>query len=245
MQRVSVALGFVAVVVGSGGGCTADSGDEAILVLKNVHAGEGCLATNAASETGIAHGALDLVFHSGYVFVAQLKSRITALAGQEDQRTIFTSGANVDIKFPGSTFFSDTELTELQNANLTHFKQPFTVPIAPGGISDVPFDLIPDSLAERIAVKAGTASNFRLEALATFTVVGDMSGGDVSSQPFTFAVTLGNSIVVFNRGACSALPTSFVARPGYACNLSQDDALDCCENGTMFTCPAVKPTSAR
>jgi hypothetical protein len=185
------------------------------------------------------------VFHSGYVFVAQLKSRITALVGQEDQRTIFTSGANVDIKFPNSTFFSDTELTDLQNANLTHFKQPFTVPIVPGGISDVPFDLIPDALAERIAVKAGTASNFRLEALATFTVVGDMSGGDVSSQPFTYAVTIGNAIVVFNRGACSSLPDSFQARVGYACNLSQDDALDCCENGTSFTCPAAKPSSAR
>lgn len=240
MQRVSMCLGACAALAG----CTADNGDEAIIVLKNVHAGENCVATNAINEIGWSRGTLDLAWPSSYVFVAQLKSRITALAGQEDQRTIFTSGANVDITFPGSTFFSDAELAELKAARLTQFKDPFVAPITPGGVVDVPFSLIPDALVERVIAKADLTSRFRLEALATFTVVGEMAGGEVSSQAFAFAVTLGNGLVVNVAGACDALDGGFMARTGYACNPAQDGVVDCCTEAGGLVCPArATPTT--
>jgi hypothetical protein len=244
MRRVSVCLGMFALA----GGCTADSGDESILVYKNVHAGDNCTTSAAINETGWSHGGLDLLLPSAYIFVAQLKSRVTAELGQEDQRTIFTSGANIDITFPGSTLFSAAELAELRTAGLTHYRDPFVAPIAPnGGISDVPFQLVPEELVERIIAKADLNQRFRLETLATFTVVGDMAGGSVASQPFAYAITIGNGVSINVTGSCSTLATGFSARTGYSCNPAQDGVIDCCTAAGGLVCPAesTAPTSVQ
>jgi hypothetical protein len=175
-----------------------------------------------------------------------MKSRITALTGQEDQRTIITSGANVDIAFPGSTLFSDTELADLKTSALTHFKSPFTQVIFPnGGVSDGFFDLIPGQLVQRIALKADLSTRFRIEAVATFTIEGDMSGEAVTSQPFSYAVTIGNQLTANVLGTCP-LAKGTAVQTGYACNVAQDQSVDCCTrnlDGSVtigsLTCPAV------
>jgi len=242
MRCGSVCLGVVALT----SGCMADSGDESILVYKNVHAGEHCTTTAALGETGWSHGGLDLLLPSAYVFVAQLKSRLTAGDGEDDQRTIFTSGANIDIAFSGSDLFSDAELADLKAAGLTHYKDTFFAPIAPNnGVTDVPFQLIPEPLVEKIAAKADLSTRFRLEAQATFTVVGTMSGVEVSSQPFLYAVTIGNGVTVNVVGACSALASGFSAvNPGYSCNPAQDGVVDCCTGPGGLVCPAVSSAAS-
>ena len=234
MQRVLVSLCVVAAVAGVGG--CADSGDEAILVMSNIVAGDNC-TSSAGTQTVLSHGSLDVVVPTDYVFFANLKSRITALVEQVDQRTIIVDGANVDIAFPNSTLFSAAELAQLSTAGLTRFQVAFSTPLPPGGTASVPFNMIPQALVERIAAKVDLSKAFRLETLATFTVLGKMSGERVTSQPFTYAVTLGNQISVNITGNCSALPTGFVARPGYSCNPFQDGVVDCCLNGGLV-CPA-------
>jgi hypothetical protein len=241
MQRVSVCLG--AAVLALAGGCLADNGDESIIVLKNVHVvADECTPAASATELGWSHGSLDLLRPSSYMFMAQLKSRVTADAEQQDQRTIFTSGANVDISFPGSALFSAAELDDLRTAGLTRYKAPFVTLILPnGGITDVPFELIPEELVERILAKADLTSRFRLEAQATFTVVGEMSGGSVSSQAFSFAITIGNGVALNVTGACSELASDFIAQTGYICNPAQDGILDCCTAAGGLVCPAKAP----
>lgn len=227
MQRRNVApvgLAVVALV----GGCVADSGDGGILVLRNVVADTMCATLGNATEASRDHGSLDLLLGSGYLFIAQMKSRITALTGQEDQRTIITSGANVDVAFPGSTLFSDAELAELKASALTHFKSPFSQAIFPnGGLSDGFFTIIPAELARRVGQKGGMSRQFHVEAVATFTIEGDMSGERVTSQPFSYAVTLGNEVTVNVLGTCPR-PSATMLRTGYACNPAQDGLIDCC-----------------
>ena len=234
MQRVLVSLSVVAAVAGVGG--CADSGDEAILVMSNVIAGDNCTTTTGA-QTVLSHGSLDVLLPSSYLFFANLKSRITALVGQEDQRTIIVTGANVDIAFPNSTLFSATELAQLSTDRLTRFRVPFSTIITPGGTSTAPFEMIPEPLIERIIAKVDLSKRFRLETLTTFTVLGNMSGENVTSQPFTYAVTIGNQLSVNITGNCSALASGFVARTGYSCNPAQDGVIDCCLNGSLV-CPA-------
>jgi hypothetical protein len=245
MQRGLVVpiLGFT--LVAWLGGCTADSGDGGILVLKNVLADATCKVTASETEAGISHGSLELLVPSGYQFIAQMRSRITAFAEQLDQRTIVTSGANVDIAFPGSTLFSAAELAELQAMALTRRKTLFTAAIRPGGLTDAGFELIPAALTARIKDKAGD-NPIQIEAVATFTVVGDMSGQEVTSQPFSFPVTIGTGEVMNIAGACP-LPRSFgMVRNGYACNPFQDGVVDCCTTGTgtetTLRCPAILDT---
>jgi hypothetical protein len=221
------------------GGCVAD-GDGGILVLKNVHPATGCSPNATGDEPAIGHGTLDLLLPSGYLFIAQLRSRITATTGQEAERTIITSGAKIDITFPGSELFSAADLADLKASGLTHVKQLFSADLAPnGGIADIGFELIPAALAQRVAAKADLTKPFRLETVATFTVEGNLAGQTVASQAFTFPVTLGNNLSVNVAGACP-LPKDFgMPRTGYACNPAQDGMVDCCDRAGTLVCPAT------
>jgi hypothetical protein len=233
MQRL-LASCVIAAVAGAVG--CADTGDEAMFVQSNLFADTGCRATPGASSTVLSHGSLDVLTDRGYTLFADVESRITALVGQGIQRTISLSGANIDIAFPGSTLFSAAELADLRAQNITHFKYPLSGSIPPGGAAAVPFELIPLQLVERIFAKVDLSKQFRLETLATFSIVGDMSGEHVSSQPFTYAVTIGNQVSVNITGNCSALPTGFMPRTGYACNKYQDGVVDCCLDSNLV-CP--------
>jgi hypothetical protein len=219
-------------------GCVASGGDESMLVLKNVLPREKCTFAPADTETGITAGAIDVRSGTGYLFTAQIKSRVTAAIGQEDQRTILLSGANVDVAFPGSTLFTADELAGLKTATLTHFKSLFTSPLTPGGLLDAQFELLPGALIDAVAAKAGFTS---VVALATFTVVGGFPGSDddLTSQAFQYPVTILKDGLISDHGACSALPASFAPRLGNSCNPGQDFVVDCCTSGTVLQCPAV------
>lgn len=242
MQRGIGIVGILGTALGAGlpamaGGCAATSGDESIVVLRNVLPSAGCVLTAMTSETGISQGALDVQAHTGYVFSAQLKSRITAVAGEEDQRTIFVQGANVDIAFPGSTLFSDAELANLKSSGLDHFKSEFSTLLAPnGGISDVGFELIPAELVAMIAGKPGFTS---ASADASFTVLGQLAGGGVTSQTYHYPVMILSAGLVQITGACSDLSASFKPRIGNPCNPGQDGVVDCCTANGSNVCPAA------
>jgi len=240
MKRGIIPLAVISAV----SGCAADGSDGGILVLKNVHPATMCMTNSLDTETSISRGELDLLQPSDYLFIAQMRSRITALTGQEDQRTIIATGAKIDIAFPGNTLFSEAELADLKTAGLTHFKSLFSTAIPPGALRDGDFVLIPVALVEQIAAKAGitsttTSPQVRIDAVATFTIEGDMSGATVTSQPFTFPVTIGNGLTINVGGGCPLAKGSTV-RTGYVCNAVQDGAVDCCTvgPGKPLMCPA-------
>jgi hypothetical protein len=249
MQRAIAAstLGTLAtaLALAAAAGCVANGGDESIIVLRNVLAGSstGCTFSSEATEVGLSQGSLDVQRGTGYLFGAQLKSRITALTGQEDQRTIFTSGANVDISFPSTMVFSDAELAAFKSANLLHFKSPFTVPLHPNGtVTDIPFNLIPAELAIALQTKAGFTS---VVADASFKIVGDLAGGEVTSQTFHYPVTILAAGLLVDKGECAMLAASFVPRVGNACNPGQDGVVDCCSDPRgLAVCPAVGTKTA-
>jgi hypothetical protein len=222
-------------------GCTADDAG-GILVLKNVLADEECATTAADDEVGISHGSLEILFPSDYIFIAQMRSRIIALPGEESQRTIITSGARIDITFPGSTLFSAEELAELRSGGFTRFRQLFTAPIAPNsGVTDAGFVLVPQILVERIKAKTTPGAPFQLQLLATFTVEGDMSGQEVESQQFSYPITVASNATVNVLGTCASIEEGEDVSTGYACNPFQDGNLDCCTVGTDLFCPARAP----
>ena len=233
-------LGGIAVLAGLAGGCLANGGDESIIVLKNVvptATATSCMVTSTESETALAGGALDVSVGRGYEFIAQIKSRITADPGAELQRTIFVHGANVDITFPNSTLFSDAEFADLKAKALTHFMSPFSGFLAPnGGITDVFLQLIPPELGAAIMAKPNFAS---VLALGSFKVIGDLAGGEVTSQLFQYPISITNGGLVHDEGLCSLLPATFTPRTGNPCNPGQDGVTDCCTDAGGRVCPAV------
>lgn len=247
MQRAiavtGLALGFIAQAALAG--CAADQGtDGGMIVLKGVAPGENCTTMVSETELGISRGSIDTLLPSSYLFIAQVKSRITALAAEEDQRTIFTSGARVDITFPGSTFFTADELADLEAKSLTKFRTLFTAAVRPGGITDVGFFLVPAALLARINQKS--TAPFRIEMIATFTIEGDMSGTSVESNAYHFPMSVGRGVTINVAGTCP-LPTGTVVRAGSSCNPTQDGVVDCCtdvravsnDNPEGLVCPAT------
>lgn len=223
-------------------GCAASGGDESILVIKAVAppttaAGGVCTFTASETEAGLVRGALDVTSGFGYQLIAQVKSRITADPGQGDARTILLRGANVDLTFPDASSLG-TQIADLQSKGLLHFMAPISGALPPNGsLADVGFELIPAGVA---AALNGTAGFTSTVVQATFTVVGDLAGGNASSQAFHYSVTLGKGTLVIDNGPCSTVPTSFKPRPGNPCYPGQDFVVDCCESSaTALVCPAV------
>ncbi|MBA3539672.1 MAG: hypothetical protein H0T79_08570 [Deltaproteobacteria bacterium] len=231
------------------GACVPDSGDEGILITKNVKPADGCLLTASVDEAFLGHGTMSSVLLNDYLFIAQMKSRITATDIQIDQRTIFTEGANVDLTFPNSTLFSADELAEMKASGLTHFKSLFSAPIAPnGGITDATFMIIPEALVARIGAKDANAQSFdpaaprfALEVVAAITVTGTLAGDAVDSNPYSYPVTITNRDVVQVAGTCP-LPLGTVPLLGNACGDLQDAPVTCCTDGDQLVCPATVDT---
>lgn len=229
------------------GACVADNGDEGIFILKNVAPGDECVFDANESSPFIAHGTWSVLSPSGYRFHPQMRSRITALAGEEDQRTVITRGARVNIEITDPTLAGQLDLARLQAEGVTRFESLFSAPIAPnGGITDAGFDLMTRRLIDEIAAvrpEIGTGEAvFRTELIATAVVYGDMSGSEVTSQEFRFPVTLCNDCVVNVVGTC---PVTGSPRPGNPCNAFQDGVVDCCTSDGDVYCPAPVASTAR
>ncbi len=212
------------------GACTAGNGDEAILITKNVVAGDGCSFSSASGEAALLHGTISAYSPSGYRLHPQMLSRITAREGFEDQRTILTKGAHVDITF------ADTSLAGVGGGALTKFDSLFSAPLSPnGGVTDGAFEAVPAALIDAIRTSKGTAT-FRTELIVKATVFGEMAGDEVTSNEFQFPVTVCNDCVLNTIGACPSMAE--LANTGNPCNPFQDGVVDCCMSGANLVCPA-------
>ena len=233
------------VLISSSAAACATDGGESIIVLKNVAPAAGCTFNSSESEAFVTHGTLDLAFDHPYLFAGQMKSRIVLSADPTgtgpttsdiDAKTIFMRSANIDLAFPNSPI----SLTGLP-ASLTHFKKLFSAVLRPEAITDATFELIPADLTKEILAINGNPPNIEVEA--TFTVIGDLGGDTVSSQPFVFPVTLGVGLTRNNMGQCP-LPKGTMVNLGNSCNAAQDGNVDCCSDPTtnMVVCPATVST---
>lgn len=231
------------------GACVADNGDEGIFITKNVAVGADCSFTASDSEPFIAHGTYAIQSPIPYQLHPQMKSRVTATAGQEDQRTIIVRGARVELSFPDTSVFSAGELDQMRSSGVTRFETLFSAPISPnGGITDGVAEVIhPSLLAQLIAKSPGVdapgAASYRVQVIVNIVVFGDLSGKEVTSQNFQFPVTICNDCVVNPLGACP-LPVDTEVVEGNACNPFQDGVVDCCDNGGTLVCPATVATMA-
>jgi hypothetical protein len=238
----------------------ATHGDESIIITKNVASLTGCAFTSSTDEPGFPAGEISVFSGGGYQFHPQLESRIISditVPGADLQHTIIVEGADVDLTFADPTLgqgtgggFSASDIQMFHDSGLTHFEAPFSVNLAPNeGISDASFELVSRGLLDKItaavpaAVKIPRTVTFETTLLATITVFGDMSGDHVTSQPFSYPVTVCNDCVVNIASGVCPLPMGTVSNIGNGCNAFQDGVLDCCLDGTgTLVCPAPVAT---
>jgi hypothetical protein len=203
----------------------ADKGDEGMFIVNNtaVTGGAACTTTGAITQPFTASGEISYNAAtsggSGYIMTPLIESRITALVGQEAQRTIHLEGANVT-------------LTKATGGTSQNFTALFAGSLAPnGGTTNVGFELIPVSSITAL----GNASQ-NTEIVASVTVYGTLGGGRIDAEPFTYPVTI---LSTNNVASCKNFMFPGGANP---CNAFQDGPLDCClptAIGATVVCPAV------
>jgi hypothetical protein len=224
-------------------GCEADSGGEGFVILNNTAVtGDMCSLTGVAGQAFISHGQINSGSPVGYVLTPFMQSAITAETGQELQRTIMFSGANVELTVEAITVtHSDGSSTIVPPPTLMgtegKFQSLFSGSLAPQGTANVAFEVLPVTTMHTIMATAGAGSgdSVNAEVKATVKAFGTMGGSRVDATPFVYPITVCNNCVVNDLGACPVMGT---IRKGNACNPFQDGPVDCCEGGAGLVCPA-------
>jgi len=222
-MRLVSALAFTLLV-----GC-ADKGDEGFFILNNTAAptgGSSCTFTGDPAQPFVAAGAISYYSMEGYLFTPLLESRITAVMGQESERTIHLEGANVT-------------LTLANGGTAQNFTALFSGSLAPNdGTANVSFELLPKS---SIMSLGNMTQN--VEVIANITPYGTLGGGRIDGEPFQYPITIvgeGNGIVFGLQPPVSCKTGTLGTRIGNPCNVYQDGAVDCCVSSTgANVCPAV------
>jgi hypothetical protein len=208
----------VLIFVFAAAGC-ANTGDEGMFIVNNTAPpiGTVCTLTGDPAQAFLAHGSIVANAPSGYLLTPLLKSRVDALAGHEDQRTIHVGGANIVLSR------ADTAGNLSQVATYTSL---FSGSLDPLATANFAFELVP---ASQLAVTTNT------ELSADITAFGMLGNDMIEAEPFTYAVTVCTNCITINHGDCAtAMPA---VRTGDPCNVFQDGQVDCCMSATGLLCP--------
>lgn len=230
-------------------GC-ADSGDEGMTVLNNTAVSGTCALTGDPGQPFKSHGQIYAFSPSGYLLTPLIESRVSAdistMGTNHDasQRTIFLDGADVSLTLEAVTVKTAGSYTNTNpGSSLGHFSVYFAGSIPPSGSANVGFEVITPKILQDVIVASGanvSTSDFTAEVLATVTVKGKLGGDPVTSQPFTYPISVCTDCVVSNLGACPKTATN----TGNACNIFQDGVVDCCTDANMnLICPATTATT--
>jgi hypothetical protein len=212
-------------------------------IVQNQVPEDGCvISTDGAIYRG--EGVLDVRLipdqaTDGYVFFPLVKNDLPApSAGESTLNRIELKGFDVDIMaigpLPANT---DALLKSLDDGTLMHFRLPWSGVIDPGGgLKSAHVSVIGAELARRIRDTGDLRQKASyLQLGARVRIAGDRSGA-VMSDPFVFPIRVCDGCLVGNVESCpfAAAPTN----AGNACNVAQDDVVDCCTTGNKLTCPA-------
>lgn len=227
-------------------GCVADSGGEGFTILSNAFVmpgAIGCQIPAAATGPFLSHGTISTQSQSGYVFTPVMESNISAVTGEELQRTITLQGANIDLTVAALTVgHTDGTFTKVSPPPTLmgtdgKFQSQFSGSLPPNsGLSGMIFDIVPVTTIAAIkqAAALGAGETLDAEVTATIKPFGEMGGSRVDGKQFQYAVTICSDCVVRDLGACPANPTNL----GNPCNPLQDGTVDCCESAGGLVCPA-------
>jgi len=239
MQRCKLALALLATTTLLASACVSSDEDTSILILQNQLPTAECGPQTDPSAPFLPRGLVDTNSPNGYVLSPIVQNSASTVDSTVSQLYLF-EGADIDLT-PQSGFFSEEQLAALNADNQLSFSQRFSGIIMPdGGVTMMIFEIMSKSLLDTIGATLPTDGTV-LQVKAEIQVFGQMHGGGLKSQKFTYWVDVCNGCLTANNlGSCSAIPTGFVAGQG-SCFGLQDAELDCCtddDTGAVI-CPAT------
>ncbi len=222
------------------------SGDPDLVILQNQVPQTGCLIT-ADRGTYRGQGVLDvrLIGQSspvGYRLHPLVQNGYPAVGeanGREPNRVYFR-GFRIRLTLAESASPEVTALFDKltsEDSRLIEYEEPWSGAIEPGGLAATSVTAIPGDLARRIAATGALEKISHVSILVHAHVLGDRSQGSVTSGEFTYPVRICAGCLVSNLRACPYQPVN----AGNACNIAQDEPVDCCTDGQTLRCPASSP----
>ncbi|HEY7375921.1 MAG TPA: hypothetical protein VIF57_27425 [Polyangia bacterium] len=122
---------------------------------------------------------------------------------------------------------------------LLHYSLPWAVTISSGGgLAATLVNAFPVELAQRVLATGDIGvSASSMTVNARVRVFGTTNTQDMESDPFDFPISVCNGCLVHSLLPCPV--TSAPTFGGNACNLSQDNLVDCCSLNGALVCPPI------
>jgi hypothetical protein len=243
------AIGAVALSLsGSLLGCGLPPG-QFIIVQNNVPSG-GCVIPAGLGDVYRGSGDLDVRLVSGnaagYTIFPVVQNNLPPpTGGSADNNRIALSGFEVSLSLPpdvrDGAMFQLFESLKTSGPNggpdpLIQFSTLTSGSVASGGGNTASFvDAISGELAQRMRSQGGLGRDTFAYVMATIRAKGNTTTMSVRSDAFRYPIRVCDSCLVHNMGACPVTtpPSSF----GNACNIAQDQSVDCCTSGVGLVCP--------
>jgi len=214
------------------GACVDDNADSGLTILYAAAPEAGCTFTTPASLFMTA-GRIDTAAGHGYLIAPEARNDIALLDGEsKSPKTVFVTGAEVEIAFYDTTLFTAAELAEMQTSGLTRFRVPVSGSVAPSaGTTIFPFTAVPTELIAAVAPKIPAPTGANPTPAVTVDVqlrlVGTRGGSSIQSNLFHYPVDICTNCLFHHLGKC--VDTAYAeAETGGVCRPLQDGHLECC-----------------
>jgi hypothetical protein len=217
-----------------------------VIVQNQVPLSGGCAIPAEVSNSYRGSGDLDVRLVQagapvGYAVFPVMKNNLEPPEGTADLNRIKVQAFDVDVGLPADApagAIADLfARLENERPDLLHYSIPFSASISSGGgNTSAAVDAIPAELAREIRGTNFLSTTAFAYLTTTIHARGKTDGNrSVTSDPFVFPVRVCDGCLIASVSPCpvSSEPTYM----GNACNVAQDDMVDCCSVGTGLVCP--------
>jgi hypothetical protein len=217
-----------------------------VIIQNQVPVTGGCGIPAAVSNAYRGSGDLDVRLVQtnatvGYAVFPVMQNNLPPPEDEADLNRIKVQGFDVDVALPEDAPPGPiTDLfarLETEKPYLLHYSIPFSASISSGGgNTSAAVDAVPAALAQEIRNTGELTTTAFAYLTTTIHVRGQTdSKRSVTSDPFVFPVRVCDGCLIASVSACPV--TTEPTHLGNACNVAQDDPVDCCTLGTSLVCP--------
>jgi hypothetical protein len=217
-------------------------------IVQNQVPDEGCVVAGQRSTAYRGEGVLDVSLigetqtHAYRLFPLlqnDLPSAGSKGAPQPNRLTVkgfrVRVGLGADAPPAARQLFDVMAADELGRRYLS-YDEPWSGTLEPGGSTvSAGVTAVPGEIARRLRASGLFQDLPQLHLMATVRAVGARQAGDLDTPEFHYPITVCDGCLVAFAGACPIATRQF---PGNACNVAQDEPVDCCLEGGIPRCPA-------
>jgi hypothetical protein len=224
----------------------ATCGEEArFFIVQNQVPSRECIVSTERSKAYIGEGRLDVSLVGAeqpfaYYLFPLLQNDLPRIGepGAPEPNRLFIKGFRVSVGLGVGASAPAQQVFDALAADETarRFLDPWAATLEPGGgLLTVNVSAVPGEIARRLRQAKAFETNPIVNLMVTIKAIGERAVGDMESTPFRFPIQVCEDCLISFVGSCPIAARQYA---GHACNIAQDDPIDCCVDGAVARCPA-------